>query len=370
MNAMLPLFAAATDGAEHKAANILAAGRALCPQLNRSRALDRRLVASVMTTTFGGSDTEGAWIWRDAYDAVEAALVLQIRRLGPQIGRLEDAPAEIAALLANLADLGLTHTRRSEEQVALDQFSTPPQLGALAVLAAQVRAGDQVLEPSAGTGMLAVLAEACGAALTLNELAAGRAGLLEGLFPTAARSAHDAQHLRDILPGSGGFHAVLANPPFQRLEDHLHAALDCLAEGGRLSAIVPSRLFEDVPAQRRLAERGQVVLRLAFPTRAYAKHGTSVETGLLVIDRGVANAALAPVIAAETLADAARAAAGVVARPTAQPRQFRALSQVAVLAPRVRSLAAPSTRLAFLNTAAPLAYETKPSATFGGSCGR
>ncbi|ODT84432.1 strawberry notch family protein [Phenylobacterium sp. SCN 70-31] len=360
MNAMLPLFAAATDGADHKAANILAAARALCPQLNRSRALDRRLVASVMTTTFGGSDTEGAWIWRDAYDAVEAALVLQIRRLGPQIGRLEDAPAEIAALLANLADLGLTHTRRSEEQVALDQFSTPPQLGALAVLAAQVRAGDQVLEPSAGTGMLAVLVEACGATLTLNELAAGRAGLLEGLFPAAARSAHDARHLRDILPGSGGFHAVIANPPFQRLEEHLHAALDCLAEGGRLSAIVPARLFEDAAAQRRLAERGQVVQRLAFPNRAYAKHGTSVETGLLVVDRGPADPALAPVIAAETLADAARAAAGVIARPTARPRQFRALSQVAVLAPRARSLASPSTRLAFLNTAAPLAYETKP----------
>ena len=88
--------------------------------------------------------------------------MLQLRRLSPQISRLEDAPAEICALLANLADLGLTHTRRSEEQVALDQFSTPPQLGALAVLAAQIRPGDQVLEPSAGTGLLAVLAEACG----------------------------------------------------------------------------------------------------------------------------------------------------------------------------------------------------------------
>ena len=88
--------------------------------------------------------------------------MLQLRRLGPQIGRLEDAPAEIVALLANLADLSLTHSRRSEEQVALDQFSTPPQLGALAVLAAQVRPGDQVLEPSAGTGLLAILAEACG----------------------------------------------------------------------------------------------------------------------------------------------------------------------------------------------------------------
>jgi predicted RNA methylase len=331
MNAMLPLFAVAAGGddATHKAANILAAARALSPQLNRSRALDRRLVANVMTTTFGGSDAEGAWIWRDAYDAVEAALVLQIRRLGPQIGRLEDAPAEIAALLANLADLGLTHTRRSEEQVALDQFSTPPQLGALAVLAAQVRAGDCVLEPSAGTGLVAVLAEVCGATLTLNEIAAGRAGLLEGLFPAAARSSHDAQHLRDILPGSGGFHAVIANPPFQALDAHLHAALDCLADGGRLSAIVPARLFEDAPALHRLAERGRVVLRLAFPARAYAKHGTSVETGLLVIDRGAGDPAMGTMIATETLADAARTVAGVEARPTAQPRQFRVMSQVA-----------------------------------------
>ena len=203
MNALLPLFAAAGDAADHQAANILAAARALTPHLNRSRPLDRKLVASVMTTTFGGSDAEGAWLWRDAYDAIEAALVLQLRRLAPQIGRLEDAPAEIVALLANLAELSLTHTRRSEEQVALDQFSTPPQLGALAVLAAQVRPGDQVLEPSAGTGLLAILAEACGASLTLNELAAGRAGLLEGLFPAAARSQHDAEHLRDILPALG-----------------------------------------------------------------------------------------------------------------------------------------------------------------------
>jgi hypothetical protein len=59
------------------------------------------------------------------------------------------------------------------------------------------------------------------------------------------------------------------------------------------------------------------------------------------------------------LADAAAAAAGVSPRPTAQPRQFRVMSPVAVLAPRARTLAAPSNRLAFLNTTAPVAYETK-----------
>ncbi len=360
MNALLPLFAATGDAADHKAANILAAARALIPQLNRSRPLDRRLVANVMTTSFGGSDTEGAWLWRDAYDAVEAARVLQVRRLAPQVGRLEDAPAQIVALLANLAELSLTHTRRSEEQVALDQFSTPPQLGALAVLAAQVRPGDRVLEPSAGSGLLAILAEACGAELTLNELAAGRSGLLDGLFPLAARTQRDARHLRDALPGSGGFAVVLANPPFQQLEAHLHAAIDCLADGGRLSAIVPTRLFDDGPAMRALAARGPIRLRLAFPARAYAKHGTSVETGLLVIDRGAPDGETPSVVAAETLADAARAAAGVAPRPTALPRPFRAVSQVAFLAPRARALAAPSNRLAFLAGAAALAYETHP----------
>lgn len=137
----------------HRPANILAAARALATHLARSRPLDRKLVAGVMTTAFGASDAEGAWSWRDAYDAIEAATVLQIRRLAPQVGRLEDAPAEIAALLAALSDLGLTHTRRSEAQVAMDQFSTPPQWAALMALAGRIRPGDRVLEPSAGTGL-------------------------------------------------------------------------------------------------------------------------------------------------------------------------------------------------------------------------
>lgn len=357
MNALLPLFATVA-GSDHRAANILAAARALGPALNRSRPLDRRLVAGVMTTTFGGSDAEGAWLWRDAYDAIEAALVLQLRRLAPQVGRLEDAPAEICAMLAALAELSLTHSRRSEEQVALDQFSTPPQLGALAVLAAQVRAGDKVLEPSAGTGLLAVLAEACGGEVALNEVAAGRFGLLEGLFPLAAPTPHDARRLKDILPAAGSFEVAVMNPPFQELDEHLHAALDCLADGGRLSAIVPARLFDDGPQMRRLAGRGRIVLRVALPARAYARHGTSVETGLLVVDRGGARSPVAEVRACATLADAASAAAAVEDRPTARLRAFRVAAPAALLTPRARGQAIPSKRLAFLSNPTPLGYST------------
>src|SRR6202000_3393051 len=115
MNALLPLFTAAGDTADQKAANLLAADRALPPHLTRSRALDRRLVSGVMTTTFGASDAEGAWLWRDAYDAIEAALVLQLRRPRPDAGRLEDAPADIAAPLAQLSPLSLTPTPRPRE---------------------------------------------------------------------------------------------------------------------------------------------------------------------------------------------------------------------------------------------------------------
>ena len=363
MNACLPLFALVSGD---KCANTFAAARALTPHLARSRTLDRKLVAATMTMSFGASDAEGAWNWRDAYDAIELAVVLQLRRLAPQIARLEDAPAQIATLLAGLNALTLTHTRRSEEQVALDQFSTPPELAAVAVGAAQIRPGDRVLEPSAGTGLLAVIAEACGGSLELNEIAEHRSGLLDLAFPGAARTRHDAVHLPDLLTSSGIFHAVVTNPPFQHLSSHLHAAMACLADGGRLSAVVPTRLFEDQAAMRALCAKGRFVAALAFPPRAYAKHGTSVEAGLLVIDRSPTEGSVqVPVIQTESLSQLAELAAKLPARPTAQARRFRTVSSVAILEPKARALATPAGRLSFLSDASPLAYETKDAAPEG-----
>ncbi|MDP3405803.1 MAG: strawberry notch family protein [Brevundimonas sp.] len=341
-------------------ANVLAAARALATHLARSRPLDRRLVAQVMTTAFGASDAEGAWVWRDAYDAIEAATVLQIRRLAPQVARLEDAPAEIAALLASVSALGLTHTRRSEEQVALDQFSTPPQLAALVVLAAQVRPGDRVLEPSAGSGLLAVVAEACGAALVLNEIAPGRADLLDGLFPSAERTRHNARHIHDLSPGAGGFDVVVTNPPFSDLADHLLASVKALADHGRLVTIVPVTALTDNALLRRLSAVARIVARITLPTGAFAKHGTSVETGLLVVDRSAELAEIPAVLSADDLMGAARLVAALPARVGARPRAHVQVSVGALLGPRERGLALPSGRLAFLGGATPLAYEVKP----------
>ena len=356
-NSSLSLFPPSTEAP--RAANVLAAAPALAGHLARSRALDRRLVSEVMTTLFGGADTQGAWLWRDAYEAIEAATVLQIRRLAPQVARLEDAPAEIAALLAAVSALGLTHSRRSEDQVALDQLSTPPELAAIAVLAAQVRPGDRVLEPSAGTGLIAAVAEACGGALWLNERADGRAALLDGLFPGARRSRLDGRHLHDLLDDAGRFDVAVCNSPFTDLERHLTAALGALADGGRLAAVAPASALSDDGLLRRLSERGQLLARILFPPRAFARHGTSVETGLLVLDRGDACAEIAPLVAANDLATAAALAVVVPGRVGARLRVRLEASAASFLAPGSRAGTRASARLAFLTGAAAVDYETR-----------
>lgn len=358
MSSSSSLFAAAA--AADKPANILAAARSFATHLARSRVLDRRLIASLMEVCFNGTDADGVWTWRDAYDAVEAALVLQMRRLGPQIGRVEDAPAQIAEILTHLTELAPTHTRRSEDQVALDQFSTPPALAALAVAAAQVRPGDQVLEPSAGIGLLAVVAEACGATVHLNELSSHRAEILDGLFGAAARTRHDAAYLPDLLKTSGGFHAAVTNPPFQQLDKHLVATLRTLADGGRMSAIVPTRVFDDREALARLEAHGAIVAAIAFPERAFAKHGTSVQSGLLVIDRRPSPGPWSrSVQSCQDLSAAAEAVKAVAPRGNAQARTFRDVSMAAALQPRGRALAGPTRKFDYLAAATPLAYEAK-----------
>ena len=359
MNSIRNLSLFADPSTSDVAANILAAARALATHLARSRPLDRKLVAGVMTTAFGASDADGAWSWRDAYDAIECATVLQIRRLAPQVGRLEDSPAEIAALLGAVSALGLTHSRRSEEQAALDQFSTPPQLAALAVLAAQVRPGDTVLEPSAGTGLMAVVAEACGGDLTLNEIAPARAALLDGLFPLAARRREDGRHLTDLLAEAGAFDVVVCNPPFSDLGAHLIAALKVLADGGRMAAIVPSTALADTGLRRSLERHGGMVGAVAFPPRAFAKHGTSVQTGLLVMDRGERSAWNGRLHQPDDLEAMAGIVASLPPRGSAKPRVRLTLDAAAYLGPRDRALALPGGRLAFLSGAKPLAYDVR-----------
>ena len=286
--------------APNRASAILQAARLLLPALERGQALDAAILRTAMEAAFGASDTGGAWVWKDAYEACEAAQVLFLRRHGPAMRSRAGCPAGMLAMLARLAALAPTHTRRSEESVALQQFSTPIALGFAASLAAAITPGGLVLEPSAGTGLLAVFAALAGGVLALNELAETRADLLGHLFPGAPVSRHDAAQIHDYLDPAIAPSVVLMNPPFSvaahvegRMADaafrHVASALARLIPGGRLVTITGISLAPDNPSWRedfvRLQARGRVVFSVGIDRRVYARHGTTVETRLTVIDR-------------------------------------------------------------------------------------
>ncbi|RSU79006.1 methylase [Sphingomonas sp. S-NIH.Pt3_0716] len=291
-----PLTAACPSAG--RAGALLAAAASLLPMLEAGRSIDAAQLRTAMNDACGGSDAEGAWDWKTAYDACEVAEILFLRRYGPAIvGR---APMSALALIERVAALMPTHTRRSETSQAMQQFSTPPGLAFIASMAAAIHSADHVLEPSAGTGMLAVHTLLARAGLTLNELAETRAELLRLLFPEIAVSAHDAASIDDWLPASIRPTVVLMNPPFSAVANvdhtmrdavlrHIHSALARLEPGGRLVAITGASCAPASSDWRgpftRLQEQARVVFTAAISGKVYARHGTTIETRLTVIDK-------------------------------------------------------------------------------------
>ena len=287
---------------------LFAAARNLLPVLEAGQPLDAGTLRSAMTQAFGGSDATGAWLWKDAYEAAEAAVVLFVQRYGRAMRRRagagHDGPRTMLRMLAAIAALEPSHTKRSEEQIRLQQFSTPLPLAYAALRAAAIRPGDTVLEPSAGTGMLAVMAEcAMGAQaagnLHLNEYAQTRARLLTRLFPQAVTTAFNAEaiadRLHDVTPA-----AVIMNPPFSATPGvdrirhdadlrHIRSAFAMLPPGGRLATITSAHCVPGDTAWRdtfgSVNGGARVVFTMAIDGRAYARRGTGFDTRLTVLDR-------------------------------------------------------------------------------------
>ncbi len=283
-----------------RTAALLDAARSILVHLEAGRRVDATLLRDAMEASFNASDATGAWDWKLAYDACEAATVLFLRKYGKVLLHKAGSPAAALPLFAKVAGLLPTHTRRSLESETFQQFSTPMPLGFIALRAADITSADCVLEPSAGTGLLAVLSEIAGATLILNELAETRASLLSSLFPAVPVSRFDAAQIDDHLHPAVVPSVVLMNPPFSamanvsgRMADaalrHIASALARLAEGGRLVAITGANVSPEHPAWRdafiRLQERGRIVFTASIDGTVYAKHGTTIETRLTVFDK-------------------------------------------------------------------------------------
>jgi predicted RNA methylase len=251
--------------------------------------LTRGAISALLADESGVESWGTAWSIDDFNDAIEIGALLWLRSHG-RIA-LDTAAHEAVARFEWLdAALPPRHVR-SEAQIELQQFSTPPMLSWLMARAAQLRASDTVLDPSAGNGALALWPAMHGCGLGLNEIDPDRRQSLAQLFPGTAVTAHDGE-LIDHLLGHCPPTAVLMNPPFARSRErghsaataarHLRSAMRLSRNGARLVAIMP----DGFDASRFASAMADATLRLdARIAGAFRRSGTGIPVRLVVFDK-------------------------------------------------------------------------------------
>lgn len=246
---------------------------------------------------FGGTRAEGRYDPRDAYDALETAVNRQVIDNGGKLW--QQPPHEAISEIREVESRLPTQTTRTQEQIERQQFSTPPSLAFVAAKALNPQPGETVLEPSAGTGSLAVWAKVAGANVETNEIAPRRRELLEelGFQPYKA----DAEFLNSTLPQDVRPTAILMNPPFSTTGGrvaahktafglrHVSEAMSRLAPGGRLVAILGEGQGIGRPAVadwwRDILSRYNVRADVGISGENYRKYGTNFGNRLVVIDK-------------------------------------------------------------------------------------
>jgi predicted RNA methylase len=249
---------------------------------------------------FGGTRAQGKYTTRDAYDAVEIAVNnYLLEKHAAELMRM-DVTEGLASVLRPLMQRLPRQTDRALEQNELQQFSTPPTQAYFAARLLNPKPGDLVLEPSAGTGSLAIWPHALGAKVICNETNLRRFSLLRCVLNFAALPL-DAEFIDDLLPAEIQPTAVLMNPPFCSTSGrvrstnpiygarHVASALRRLKEGGRLVAIVSEAMSFHHPSFRewwqRIASLCNIRANLTLDSKEYAKCGAAPDVQMLVIDK-------------------------------------------------------------------------------------
>ena len=231
------------------------------------------------------------------HEVAESALNLLVAtKYGKRLLSSTDPSTSCTGTLKPLQKRLPTQSWRSATQTTYQQFSTPASIAYLASYLLNLNGRDTVLEPSCGTGSLAVWALASGATVFTNEIDARRRRLakLLGLDPTG----HNAEFIDDLMPGNIIPNVILANPPFSssggRTERnqskfgfrHVESALRRLANGGRFAIILgesgsPQNALGRVFWQS-LRPDNCVTASIELPGHEYYRNGTTVGVTLIL----------------------------------------------------------------------------------------
>ena len=206
---------------------------------------------------------------------------------------------EILSRLEELTGKLPPQSWRGREQKELQQFSTPPALAFLMAEMLRPEAGKLALEPSAGTGSLAVWLKTAGCLTEVNEISNRRKTLLE--LQNYEPHSVNAEFLDDLLPARINPDYVLMNPPFStsggrtREHDsnfgfrHVEAALLRLQPGGRLVALLGAdaclKTDKGKKFWHRVGREYRVHAFLIVPRAVFYKYGTTFQTVAVIVSK-------------------------------------------------------------------------------------
>lgn len=278
--------------------------RRIADHLKQGNGIDKGTLFAMADEEHGGSRSEGKYGQSEAYDSLETGINLWIRESGALRGK---STKEAVAILDDLKGKIVSQTKRSGEKESLQQFSTPPAYALAAVDIAGVHEGDVALEPSAGTGDIAVHMKERGATVHANEYSERRAELLGEIADEVTTL--DAEHADTLLHGIVEPDVIVMNPPFSHAghkfggktisgmdRRHVSSALKLLKPGGRLVAIMGAPMRsrglkntqEGVGFRKwwdQLVKDYNVRANVIVSDDVYKGYGTTFPTRLLVVDK-------------------------------------------------------------------------------------
>lgn len=268
-------------------------------RLAGDESIDNPMLTFMADRAFRGTRAKGTYTARDAYDALETAVNRLLSFKAKELMGMSVTDAldnRLRPLVRRLP----RQSDRTREQILLQQFSTPPTLAYIAARLLNPSPSDIVLEPSAGTGSLAIWPCAIGARVVCNEVSPRRRMLLDQVLGFETHAV-DAEFIHDLLDPEIRPTAVLMNPPFSSTGGrvsanrmiygarHVESSLRRMQQGGRLVAIVSEAMGFTRPAfsdwWKVLTTTYNVRANFHLSGNEYGKYGTSYGLQVLIIDK-------------------------------------------------------------------------------------
>lgn len=180
-------------------------------------------------------------------------------------------------------------TAKTKAAEGVDYFATPEPIGYKMVQWANVKAGDKILEPSAGHGAISrffspttenTIIEPSSRLAPQAQMNTDNAKLINGYF-------------EDLHIGNK-YDAVTMNPPFgtggKTAVEHVAKAFKHLRNGGRVIAIIPRGAMADKRFDAWYesddAKDAHMVGEVLLPGVTFERAGTKVATRIVIIDKG------------------------------------------------------------------------------------